>query len=312
MKILFLGTSEFALPTLEMIQHSKWHLIGVVTQPDRPRGRGRKVSPPPVKEFLMGSDVPIYQPVTSQEIEALLSKKELQPDVIVVVAYGVILPAQILRLPPLGCVNLHPSLLPAYRGAAPLQRAIINGETKTGITTMYLSEELDAGDIILQEEIEIHPEMTYGELAGIASKKGASLMSETLFLLEEGRAPRLPQDHSKATYAPPLRPEEERIDWNQDAKRICNKVRGMNPQPGAYTLFKGNVLKIWGAKPKEGNTGRFIPGQVVDADPKSGFSVQTGDGCVVVTEVQPSGRKRMSSAEFVRGYKIYQGLTLGE
>ncbi|MGB9792632.1 MAG: methionyl-tRNA formyltransferase [Thermacetogeniaceae bacterium] len=312
MRILFMGTSEFAIPTLEMIRHSRWHLLGVVTQPDRPRGRGRKLSAPPVKKFLMGSETPVYQPAASQEIAELLAREALQPDVIVVVAYGVVLPSQVLGLPPLGCVNLHPSLLPAYRGAAPLQRAIINGETRTGITTMYLSEELDAGDIILQEEIEIAPDMTYGELADIASKKGASLMFKTLSLIEEGKAPRFPQDHSKATYAPPLRPEEERIDWKQDAKRICNKVRGMNPQPGAYTLFKGNVLKIWGAKPVEGNSGQFMPGQVVDADPKSGFSVQTGDGRIVVTEVQPFGRKRMSSAEFVRGYKIYQGLTLGE
>lgn len=307
-----MGTSEFAIPTLEMIRNSRWHLLGVVTQPDRPRGRGRKLAAPPVKQFLAGTGVPVYQPESSHEIAELLTRGEITPDVIVVVAYGVILSSPVLRMPALGCVNLHPSLLPAYRGAAPMQRAIINGESRSGITTMYLSEELDAGDIILQEEIEIGQEMTYGEFAGIAAEKGSALMFKTLALIEEGRAPRLPQDHSRATYAPPLSSEEERIDWAQGAERICNLIRGMNPRPGAYTLFKGNILKIWRARPEDGNRKDFMPGQVVNADPKSGFAVQTGDGQIVITEVQPSGRTRMSGAEFVRGYKIFQGFMLGE
>ncbi len=177
---------------------------------------------------------------------------------------------------------------------------------------MYLNEEMDAGDIILQEEIEIGQDVTYGEFASLAAKRGAALMFKTLTLIEEGKAPRLSQDHSRATYAPPLKAEEERIDWTRSAKRIYNLIRGMNPRPGAYTLFRGNNLKIWRARPEDGVSEHFRPGQVVAADPKTGFTMQTGDGQLLITEVQPAGRSHMSGAEFVRGYKIFRGFLLGE
>lgn len=307
-----MGTSEFAIPTLEMLRNSRWPLLGVVTQPDRPRGRGRKLAAPPVKQYVEGTGIPVYQPGSSGELAKILTSGQIKPAVIVVVAYGRLLSSQILKTPPLGCINLHPSLLPAYRGAAPMQRAIINGETRTGITTMYLNEEMDAGDIILQEEIEIGQDETYGEFASLAAKRGAALMFKTLTLIEEGKAPRLSQDHSRATYAPPLKAEEERIDWTRSAKRIYNLIRGMNPRPGAYTLFRGNNLKIWRARPEDGVSEHFRPGQVVDADPKTGFTVQTGNGRLLITEVQPAGRSHMSGAEFVRGYKIFRGFLLGE
>lgn len=313
MDILFMGTSEFAIPTLEMLLNSKWRLLGVVTQPDRPRGRGRKLAVPPVKQYVVGTGIPIYQPDSPGELTNLLTSGDIvEPDVIVVVAYGQLLSSQTLNTPPLGCINLHPSLLPAYRGAAPMQRAIINGETRTGITTMYLSEEMDAGDIILQEEVEIGRDTIYGEFACLAAERGAALIRKTLTLIEEGKAPRLPQDHSRATYAPPLRAEEERIDWTRSAKGIYDLIRGMNPRPGAYTLFRGNILKIWRARLQAGGSQDFKPGQVVDADPKLGFTVQTGNGQLLITEVQPAGRSHMSGAEFVRGYKISRGFMLGE
>lgn len=310
MNILFCGTSQFAVPTLELLIENKWDVIGVITQPDRPRGRGRKIASPPVKEFLAGS-LPVYQPTTPQEMIEVINKYHLKPDVIVVVAYGMLLPLQVLKLPPLGCINLHPSLLPKYRGAAPIQRAIMNGEQISGITTMYLSEEMDAGDIILQEETVIPDDATAGDMADFLAERGAVLMEKTLTLLQQGVAPRHPQDHNCATYAPPLCKEEERIDWSRDAEEISRQIRGMNPKPGAYTVLKGSILKIWRSQVNKDLLSGFLPGEVVDSNPKTGFSVQTGRGQIVLQEVQPASRPRMSAAEFVRGYRISPGLRLG-
>lgn len=310
MKILFCGTAQFALPTLEHLIEKKWDLLGVVTQPDRPRGRGRKISSPPVKEFLSGS-LPVYQPTTPQELIEVMNKHHLKPDVIVVVAYGMFLPSQVLNLPSQGCINLHPSLLPRYRGAAPIQRAIMNGEQLSGITTMYLSKEMDAGDVILQEEAEISDDATAGDMAIILAERGAVLMEKTLTMLQQGTAPRHPQDHERATYAPPLCREEEQIDWSRDAVEISRKIRGMNPKPGAYTVLKGRIFKIWCSRVNEDEISGFLPGEVVESNPKTGFSVQTGHGQILLTEVQPAGRARMSAAEFVRGHRISPGLRLG-
>ncbi len=312
MEILFFGTSEFALPTLKLLLESKWKLAGAVTQPDRPRGRGRKVAPPPVKSFLAGSGVPVFQVESPKNLFGLPAFRHLRPAVAVVVAYGKLLPPQILSLPPKGCINLHPSLLPAYRGAAPIQRAIINGEKKTGVTTMYLSPEMDAGDIILQEEVAIEDDATYGELAELLAEKGAALVLKTLTMIDQGSAPRRSQDHSRATYAPPLQPWEERIAWEKKAEDLYNLIRGMNPCPGAYTFFKGRILKIWRAQVIDQDAGDFGPGQVVAVDPKLGFTVQTGQGRLLLQEVQPAGRPRMSGAEFSRGYRIEPGILLGE
>lgn len=310
MKILFCGTAQFAVPTLEHLTENKWDLVGAVTQPDRRRGRGRKIAPPPVKAFLAGS-LPVYQPATTQELIEIVNKYNIKPDMIVVVAYGMLLPLEILNLPPLGCINLHPSLLPKYRGAAPIQRAIMNGEQVSGITTMYLSPEMDAGDIILQEEAEIPVDATAGELGVSFAERGAVLMEKTLTMLQQGTAPRHPQEHHLATYAPPLRKEEAQIDWSRTAQEIVNQIKGMNPKPGAYTVLKGGkTLKIWQSSINDETTG-YVPGEVVESNPKSGFIVQTGSGQILLTEVQPAGRARMSAAEFVRGYNIAPGLRLG-
>ncbi len=311
MNILFCGTSEFALPILKQVLDSKWNLQGVVTQPDRPRGRGRKMSSPPVKEYMSGSEIPVYQPGSSQELIEIIDRAQLRPDVIVVVSYGLLLPVPVLELPPLGCVNLHPSLLPAYRGAAPIQRAIMNGDRLTGITTMYLSKEMDAGDLILQEKAEIPEDATAGDMAGVLAEQGAVLMLKTLAMLQAGTVSRRIQDNEQASYAPPLNKDEGKIGWDQDANGICNQIRGMNPKPGAYTVLQGRVLKIWGSRVCNEEIPGCSPGEIVNIDPKVGFSVETGQGQLFLTEVQPAGRQRMTAAEFVRGYRISPGMRLG-
>lgn len=310
MKILFCGTSHFALPALKQILE-QWEVLGIVTQPDRPRGRGRKMAAPPVKEFALERSVPVYQPQNGRELIQIIEEENLKADLIVVVAYGLILPAQVLAMPPLGCINLHPSLLPAYRGAAPIQRAIMNGDQITGVTTMYLSQEMDAGDIIYQEKREIPRDFTAGELAEVLAEQGAQLLVKTISDLEQGKAPRRAQDPSQVTYAPPLSKEDERIHWNRDAEGIYNQIRGMNPQPGAYTEFKGRILKVWRSQVVDEEITGFMPGDVVKTDTKRGFVVQTGSGQLLLTEVQPAGRPRMSAAEFLRGYRITPGSHLG-
>jgi methionyl-tRNA formyltransferase len=310
LKILFCGTAHFALPALKKIL-DKWEVLGIITQPDRPRGRGRKIAAPPVKEFALASSVPVYQPKNAGELIQVIEQEKFKPDLLVVVAYGLILPARVLDLPLLGCINLHPSLLPAYRGAAPIQRAIMNGEQITGVTTMYLSQEMDAGDIIYQEKREIPRDFTAGELAHVLAEQGARLLVKTISDLEQGKAPRQAQDPNKVSYAPPLSKEDERIHWNRDAEVIYNQIRGMNPKPGAYTEFKGRILKVWRSQLVDEEKTGFMPGDVVKTDVKRGFVVQTGSGQLLLTEVQPAGRPRMSAAEFLRGYRITAGTQLG-
>jgi methionyl-tRNA formyltransferase len=308
--ILFLGSSDFAIPALELLASSKWRLLGAVTQPDRPRGRGRKVSPTPVKQYALDEHLTVYQPESGARLADLLASENLRPSVIVVVAFGQLLKKAALELPPLGCINIHPSLLPAYRGPAPIQRAIMNGEIRTGVTTMYLSPEMDAGDVILQEPVTVEPGATSGELSARLAGLGAEMLCKTLTLVERGAAPRLAQDQGQATYAPALTPGEERIDWSRDAVGLCNLIRGMNPSPGAHTLFNGKGLKIWRSRPGDGASDGW-PGSVSAVDTRSGFTVQTGCGLLVIESVQPAGRSRMSAAEFVRGYLVRPGLLLG-
>jgi len=311
LKILFMGTSSFGIPTLKRLKDTEWTLLGVVTRPDRPRGRGRRIAAPPVKEFAVENSLPVFQPEGAEELSRLLERMSPLPDVIVVVAFGMLIPQPVLNLPRLGCINLHPSLLPAYRGAAPIERAVMNGERSTGVTTMFLSPEMDAGDIILQEEVPIGENTTAGELASLLAEKGAALMLKTLSLLEEGSAPHRAQDHRLATYAPPIRREEELIDWKRTADDIFNQIRGMNPRPGAYTVFKGKTLKVWRALVVSEKAIGGEPGNVVALEPREGFVVQTGSGQLLLTEVQPAGRNRMSGAEFLRGYRISPGMRLG-
>jgi methionyl-tRNA formyltransferase len=316
--LLFLGSSDFATPALALLASSRWPLLGVVTQPDRRRGRGRRFGPTPAKQFALEHDLAVYHSESGARLADLLASKNLRPSVIVVVAFGQMLKQAVLELPPLGCINVHPSLLPAYRGPAPIQRAIINGETRTGVSTMYLSPEMDAGDVILQEAVKIEPGTTFGELSAQLANMGAELLFKTLSLVEKDDAPRRAQNQRLATYAPALTPGEERIDWTRDAVVLSNLIRGMNPSPGAHTLFNGRDLKIWCGRPGERDSDRapdrdseVQPGSVLNEDPRSGFSVQTGRGQLVIESVQPAGRSRMGAAEFVRGYRVRTGLLLG-
>lgn len=309
-----MGTPEFAAVSLKALLESRHEVVGVVTQPDRPKGRGQKVAFSPVKELALKHNLPVLQPVDLKEPEFLKTLASWEADLIVVVAFGRLLSASILNLPPLGCINLHASLLPRYRGATPIQRAIINGEKETGVTTMYMTEKLDAGDIILQERVAIHPEMTAGELHDVLAALGAHLLVRTTDLIEAGQAPRIPQEEARASYAPPIRPEEEEINWEEKAERIVNLIRGMNPIPGAYTWRKGQRLKIYRARiveegDKEG--GKAVPGEVVAILPRQGFIVQAGEGQVLVTEVQPPGKRLMTAAEYLRGYSLKVGERLG-
>jgi methionyl-tRNA formyltransferase len=310
LNILFLGTSEFALAPLAAIA-GKWPLVGVVTPPDRSRGRGRKLSAVPVKEYALSRGLPVWQPESVPELEQLLLAAEPTPDLVVLVAYGQFLSPMVLATPPLGCINLHPSLIPAYRGAAPIQRALINGERTTGVTTMYIGPGMDDGDVILQREVAIPDESTAGELSDLLSSLGSDLLLQSIELIARGRAPRLPQDERMATYAPSLETAEEQIDWQAEGERVCSLVRGMNPAPGAYTLLNGKIIKIWRTRPLTAGQEKQPPGTVLEADPKRGLVVQTGSVPLLVTELQLAGKKRMSGPEFLRGCRIKAGERFG-
>ncbi|WP_338825351.1 Methionyl-tRNA formyltransferase [Moorella humiferrea] len=309
MRLVFMGTPDFAVPSLRALLDSRNEVVGVVTQPDRPRGRGKRLQPPPVKEAALAAGLPVRQPAAMKEEGFLLGLKAWRPEVIVVVAFGRILPEVVLKMPEKGCINLHASLLPRYRGAAPIHRAVMNGETETGVTTMWMAPQLDAGDIILQERIPIEPDATTGEIHDRLAVIGAELLVRTLDLVAAGRAPRLPQDEALATYAPPLGPEEEIIDWTQPAEKVYNVIRGLNPWPGAYTLRKGSRLKVYGAKILD-TTNVGPPGRV-EAILEAGFVVQTGRGRLLITAVQPEGKKVMPADAYLRGYPLIPGEVLG-
>lgn len=304
-----MGTPDFAVPSLKELIKAGYEILGVVSQPDRPRGRGKKLQPPPVKVTAIEAGLSVLQPVNIKDTDFLSTMASWQPDVIVVVAFGRILPQEILNLPKLGCINLHASLLPKYRGAAPIHRAIMNGEKVTGNSTMWISQQLDAGDIILQEELPIESDATTGEIHDQLAVMGAKLLTKTLDLLKKGKAPRQVQDESKVTYALPIKPEEERINWEQPVEVIYNQIRGLNPWPGSHTLRSGKRLKIYRSRILDKDkTG--LAGQVVNVT-KEGFVVQTGCGQLLITEVQPPGKKIMSASDYLRGYPVNIGEVLG-
>ncbi|MDN5348360.1 MAG: methionyl-tRNA formyltransferase [Clostridia bacterium] len=310
MRLAFMGTPEFAVVALKALLEAGEDIIGVVTQPDRPKGRGKQLTPPPVKQVALAAGLEVIQPASLKEKWVMDKLHNWRPEAIVVVAYGRLLPGEVLELPPRGCINLHASLLPRYRGAAPIQRAIMQGEPETGVTTMYVAPALDSGDIILQERVPIGPEDTAGELHDRLAVVGADLLVETLKLIASGRAPRRPQDEAQATYAPPLRPEEEIIDWSREATVVVNHIRGLSPWPGAYTLRAGERLKIYRARLFTGD-GCGAPGEVLAVLPEEGFVVQAGAGRVLVTEVQPPGKKPMPASAYLRGYRLKPGEVLG-
>ncbi len=316
MRVVFMGTPEFAVPTLEaLIAHHE--VIAVVTQPDKPKGRGKAMACPPVKETAMAHDIPVYQPVRVREESFVGTLRELQPDVIVVVAFGQILPESILNIPPYGCINVHASLLPKYRGAAPMQWAIINGEKETGITTMYMAKGLDTGDMIDTVVIPIDPKETGETLHDKLSAAGGKLILQTLEELEAGTAKRIPQDDAKSSYAGMLTRALGEIDWTKSAVEIERLIRGLNSWPSAYTYLHGKTLKIWDAdvaqsdaRQEETALSKTAPGTVT-AVKKDCFYVQAGDGQLKVNEVQLQGKKRMSVQAFLLGNRIEKGLVYG-
>lgn len=308
MRLVFMGTPDFAVPSLKVLREAGHDICGVVTQPDRPRGRGQNTRPTPVKENALEAGLPVSQSRSNEELLRIL--KQWRPERIIVVAYGRILPQSILELPPGGCINVHASLLPRYRGAAPIHRAVLNGEMETGITTMWMTTRMDAGDIILQEKLPIPHEATTGDIHDRLAVLGSAVLKRTLDLLEAGTAPRIIQDETLATYAPPLTPEEEVINWHRTAAAIYNHIRGFNPWPGAYTMRSGKRLKIFRARIMNGEKDLIPVGQVA-AVTDEGFVVQTGKGQLLVTEVQPQGKKVMTAPAYLCGYPMTVGECLG-
>ncbi len=304
MQIVFMGTSSFALPALETLASSKHKVALVVTQPDRPRGRGKKVSPTPVKEKALELGLPVITPPKLKEVAEEI--RALDPHLIVVVSFGQILPPSILQIPSLGCLNIHPSLLPRYRGAAPIQRVLMEGERETGVTIMWMNERLDAGDIFLQERTPIHPEETYGELHDRLAVEGAGLLMKAIEMLERGEKRALPQREEEATYAPPIRKEETRLTWDSPARALHNTVRGLSPTPGASLPGPRGPVKVLRTRVVEGLQG--APGEVLEAHPRKGtLIVACREGAVEILQIQPPGKKAMDGASFVRGYQPRKG-----
>lgn len=313
MNVVFMGTPEFAVPALRSLAGAGCCVCSVVTQPDRPRGRGKKIQPSPVKEAALDLGLPVHQPGRVREKSFIDFLGGLKPDIIVVVAFGQILPAGILRIPPLGCVNVHSSILPQYRGAAPMQRALMNGETETGVTTMMMDTGMDTGDMLLQARIPIGEDDSFGTVHHRLSVLGASLLMETVDLLAVGKLAGIPQDHRQATYAPVITREDEVINWNRSAAEIKNRVRALDPWPGARTTLGDRVLKVWKAAEivqPVSDGGRPAPGEVLGTV-EGGLAVMCGDRPVVIKELQSQGGKRMGAFEFLRGCSIVPGLILG-
>jgi methionyl-tRNA formyltransferase len=297
MRVLFIGTGEIGLPVLRWLLESGEHqLVGVVTQPDKPVGREQRIEPPPIKAALAGSSVPVLQPERIKAEEAVAEIRSLAPDVIVVMAYGQILPRTVLEIPPAACLNLHASLLPRHRGAAPIQAAIVAGDRETGITLMYMDEGLDTGDVMLQMRIEIAPDETGGSLHDHLAAIAPAALREALVLLAAGTAPRLPQDSSVASYTVKLEREHGRIDWSEPADLIERKIRAFDPWPGAFTVLRDATgsdrkLKIFRASVADS----------CSADPAN-LVIPTKQAAVILEEVQLEGKRRMSATEFLRGY----------
>ncbi len=311
MKIIFMGTPEFAVPSLEMLINEGYKVIAVVTQPDKPKGRGNKLAAPPVKEFALKHDITVLQPSKIKTPEFVEQIRELGPDLLVTAAYGKIISKEMLDVPTLGCINVHGSLLPKYRGAAPIQWSIINGEKVTGITTMFTDVGLDTGDILLKRELEIGSDMTAGELHDAMSVLGAEVLKDTLIKLKSGTLVRKPQDDAMSSYAPIITKEVGLIDWNKTPQQIHNTVRGTNPWPGAYTFLNESKMRIWKTCIADfDNNQKHCPGEIVRADDE-GVLVKCSDGYIMIQELQFDSSKRMKVSDYIRGHKISIGEKLG-
>lgn len=307
MRIVFMGTPDFAVPSLQALLDAGHEVCAVYTQPDKPQGRKQILTAPPVKELALAHNIPVYQPVTLKNEDEQAKLRALAPEVIIVVAYGKLLPKAVLDIPPRGCINVHGSLLPRWRGAAPIQWSVIAGDQKAGVTTMQMAEGLDTGDMLLTYETEIGARETAGELFDRLAQAGAALLVETLEKLDS-ITPR-PQDDSQSCYAHMLDKQMAVIDWTKSAHEIDCLIRGLSPWPVALTTLAGARLKIYAAEPVLG-TGK--PGEVLESDPKKGLTVACGAGALALHEVQLVGGKRMKSADFLRGHAIDKGTMLGE
>ncbi len=310
MKIAFMGTSDFAVPTLAKIIDSEHELVVVICQPDRPKGRGNKLIPSPVKELALSHNLTVYQPLRIKAEEAIATIRSRDIDLIVVVSYGQIIPQEILEYPRFGCINVHASLLPRYRGAAPIQRAIMAGEERSGITTMFMDKGLDTGDIILQLEIPIDKDLDHGQYEQVLAQFGADLLNDTLAQIESGSFPRRQQDSSLATYAHMLAREDEEIKWLDEAGKIHNQIRALSPRPAAYTSFQGKNIKVFSSQVFASSAKRGEIGQIVEINP-AGLLVQTGSDLLEIHEVQLEGKKRMACSDFLKGFKLVSGEILG-
>jgi methionyl-tRNA formyltransferase len=296
MRIVFIGTGEIGVSTLRALEKSEHELVGVVTQPDKPAGRAQEITAPPIKAALAGSKMSILQPARIKGSQSIEEIRALVPDVIVVMAYGQILPSAVLEIPKIACLNLHASLLPRWRGAAPIQAAIATGDHETGMTVMYMDEGLDTGDILLQRKIDISPAETGATLHDRLAQIAPEALLESLRLVAAGNAPRDPQDKTAATYAPKLNREAGRLNWNETADAIERKIRAYNPWPGAFTDFKDRKLKIFSASVVDF---RGTPGTILRKDNE--LVIASTDGALSLGEVQLEGKRRMSAAEFLRG-----------
>jgi methionyl-tRNA formyltransferase len=309
LNIIFLGTPEFALPSLRKLITANLSSLAVVTRPDRPAGRLKQNTPTPVKVEALKNNLDLFQPADKGELLKVL--EELKPQLLINVGFGMFLPNAVLEFPPLGCINIHPSLLPAYRGAAPIQRALMAGEEYTGVTVIYMSSRLDAGDIILQEKTSIGPDETFGSLNNRLAELGAGQLHKVLGLFVSGEVPRISQDEKKVSFAPSISKDDEKIIWEKGASEIFNQVRALNPVPGAFTLFRNRRLKIWSASVQ--NISNLQPclvpetfGTICSLD-KDYIEVTTGHGLLKILELQPEGKRKMSARDFLKGNDLKVG-----
>lgn len=303
MRIVFMGTPDFASASLKKLIDERFDVVGVFTQPDKPKGRGMELCASPVKELALENGLPVFQPVKMRDGTALAQIKALEPDILVVVAYGRILPDDILAVPKYGAINVHGSLLPKYRGAAPIQWAVLNGDKITGVTTMYLASEMDTGDIIYTAETEIGEYETSGELFDRLKDMGAELLVKTLRDIDADIAPRTPQDHSKASYVTMLDKSICPIDWNKTPREVLKHIYGLQPWPVATMELEGKTVRVFAAKYTDGKTEK-VPGAVVSTD-KGGLEIACADGeTLLITELQAPGKKRMGAEDYLRGHQI--------
>lgn len=311
MRIVFMGTPEFAVPCLDALIEQKHEIAAVVTQPDRARDRGKKLAPPAVKIRAEEAGIPVYQPERIKTPEFTETLRALKPEAMVVVAFGQLLSQEILDISPCGCINVHASLLPKYRGAAPINWCIINGEQTTGVTTMFMDKGLDTGDMILKRELEISKNETAGELHDRLMLLGASVLSETMELIEKGNAPRIQQDNNLATYAPIMEKSLGSIDWTKPAQEIKNLIRGTYPWPGAYSTYNGKVFKIFATEIADKDTTNEDPG-CISIVGKDSITITCGKGSLRISELQFQNEKRMAVEAYLRGHEILAGAVLGK